>query len=125
MANESADKVEASSGDKKKAEASKDDAADKVEDSKGKETKENDGKPEDGASKSAHPLVKLNNKENDAEMIKPAEVSDSENIEDSEAPKEKSKEEAQAPKEGEAANDSDAKDKKMEDEQELVEEVPP
>ena len=79
-------------------------------------------------------MVKLNNKENDAEMMKPAEVSDSENIEDSEAPaKEKTEKEgeAEAPKEGEATaakesnDDAKDKDKKMEDEQELIEEVPP
>ena len=35
----------------------------------------------------SHPQVKLNIKQNDAEMMKPAEISDSENIEDGELPK--------------------------------------
>jgi hypothetical protein len=53
------------------------------------------------ANESSHPQVKLMTKENDAEMLKPAEISDSENVEDSEVPKEKSKEADKKAEEGE------------------------
>ena len=42
----------------------------------------------------SHPQVKVDIKNNNAEMMKPAEVSDSENIEDNEGPKQGEKDEA-------------------------------
>lgn len=50
MANEGADKVEASNDDKKEGDANIDNAGQKVENSKENETKENEDKPADEAS---------------------------------------------------------------------------
>lgn len=58
---------------------------------KDNDKKEDSQKPDASTTEISHPQVKLTTKENDAEMLKPAEVSDSENIEDSEAPKDKKK----------------------------------
>lgn len=69
------------------------DSEDKVENpkpaEKSKEEADKADKPADFKieTEMSHPQVKLDIKNNNAEMMKPAEVSDSEHIEDSEVPK--------------------------------------
>jgi hypothetical protein len=119
------------SGNKDEAKKEADDKAEGKEDSKPAEKEEKpkeNPKPEesslaslvekekaDDAAKAepSHPQVKLTSNENDAEIMKPAEVSDSEHIEDGEAPKEKANEEPAADAQ---KKDDEAKDKKMDDE---------